>query len=177
MARKVDTEEERLRRILLIRDYALKQIENNQPFSTRSIARYFTDNAGNNGFFKISNNTVSAYIEFLVKLEPENHKKIREVLDKNKPKTIDDEEVLERIKKVIELLLQDHTVAEIAFILDESANTINKDINKRLSEISSEKLKEIGIDKEKLAQLQIKLLEHSRKNLINNPLNPRTKKH
>ena len=38
MAKKVDTDEERLRRILLIRDYALSKIEKKEPISTRSIA-------------------------------------------------------------------------------------------------------------------------------------------
>ena len=85
-----------------------------------------------------------------------SYKKIKEILNENKPKTIDDEKVVERIKNVVKLLLEDHTIAEIATILEESPNTINKDINTRLTKI--------GLDKETLKKVKEKLIEHSKNN-------------
>ena len=156
MAKKVETDEERLRRLLLIRDYALLKIANNETFSTRSIANYFNEHAGEHDYFKVSNNTVSDYIERLKKIDHKSYIKIREILDENKPKTINDEEVITRIEKVIKLILEDYTIEEIATILEESPNTINKDINTRLIRMD--------IDKETLKKVKEKLIEHSKNN-------------
>jgi len=155
MARKVESDEERLKRIYLIRDYALKQISEGKKISTRSISDYFS----NNSYFKISNNTVSVYLNSLAKLDFDSYKLISEVINANKPKTINDSDVLERVKAVDKLLLGGHTVKEIADLLGETENTINRDINNRLVKV---------LDKETLEQIKIILTQHSLDNLVNN---------
>lgn len=145
MARTVSNWDERLKRILLIRDYALEKIGKNESISTRSIANYFNDNS----YFNISNNTVDVYLNSLERIDPKSFKVISEVLKRNKPKTVADDEVVVRVNKVVELLLSDYTVSEIADILGVSINTINKDINLRMVKI---------VDKEVLKEVKSKLV-------------------
>ena len=95
-------------------------------------------------------------MKYFKKIDHKSYIKIREILDENKPKTINDEEVITRIEKVIKLILEDYTVEEIATILEESPNTINKDINTRLIRMD--------IDKETLKKIKEKLIEHSKNN-------------
>ena len=162
MARTVSNWDERLKRILLIRDYALEKIGKNESISTRSIANYFNDNS----YFNISNNTVDVYLNSLERIDPKSFKVISEVLKRNKPKTVADNEVVVRVNKVVELLLSDYTVSEIADILGVSINTINKDINLRMVKI---------VDKEVLKEVKSKLVLHSFNNLKNQGSNNKGK--
>lgn len=161
MARKVESEDERLRRIFLIRDYVLTKIEKGEKFSTRSIAKYFTDN----DFFSVSNNTVSVYLNSLAKLDPISYEKIQKVLEANKPKTINDEDVKIRINMAVDLLLQDYTMEEIANRLGVSTNTIFRDLNDRLEKMN--------YDSHKLEQIKNMLVKHSMRNLKNQNRTPR----
>ena len=162
MVRTVSNWDERLKRILLIRDYALEKIGKNESISTRSIANYFNDNS----YFNISNNTVDVYLNSLERIDPKSFKVISEVLKRNKPKTVADNEVVVRVNKVVELLLSDYTVSEIADILGVSINTINKDINLRMVKI---------VDKEVLKEVKSKLVLHSFNNLKNQGSNNKGK--
>lgn len=162
MARTVSNWDERLKRILLIRDYALEKIGKDESISTRSIANYFNDNS----YFNISNNTVDVYLNSLERIDPKSFKVISEVLKRNKPKTVADDEVVVRVNKVVELLLSDYTVSEIADILGVSINTINKDINLRMVKI---------VDKEVLKEVKSKLVLHSFNNLKNQGSNNKGK--
>ena len=156
MARTVGSEEERLRRIFLIKDYVMEKINNNEMFSTRSIARYFTEN----NIFSITNNTVSTYLNSLEKIDYESYKIIREVLDRNKPKTVADEEVRERINKAVILLLEkDYTVVDIANELGISPNIIYEDFQTRLIKM--------GYDTELLKKISKKIQDNRFNNLKN----------
>ena len=155
MARKVESEEERLSRINLIKEYVLFKINNGEKISTRSVAKYFTENK-----FPISNATVSTYLYSLEKTDLESYKIISGVLYSNKSKTDGSDEIVKtRINVVVDLLLQDFTVEEIASELGVSVNTIYRDLNSRLEKMD--------YDSEKLKQIKEVLNRHSMRNLKN----------
>ena len=155
MAKKVDSVEERLRRINLIKDYVLEQIEKGESFSTRSIAAYFTENE-----FSISNNTVNVYLNSLEKLDNSSYKKIKPYLENNKPKTIDDIKVKTRVLNALKLLLADYTIDQIASTLNSTNDTIYRDLTDRLPRIET--------NKEVLATVSSILKRHSMENLKHN---------
>ena len=78
MARTVDNEDERLRRIIMVGKYVAET-----GSSTRKTAKYFTEN-----YFPISNYTVSDYCNRYKKLEPALKDKIESSMKENKPITI-----------------------------------------------------------------------------------------
>ena len=154
MAKIVDNPEERDRRILLVRDYVLDQIQKGEKFSTRSIAAYFTDN----NYFSISNNTVDTYLKKLNTIDPKSYQEINKHLQANKPRTINDANIRNRIEKVANLVLMGYKVTEIAELLGETKDTIIRDLDTRLTKISN---------KEELEQIKSVLKENSLKNLHN----------
>ena len=109
---------------------------------------------------------MDVYLNSLERIDPKSFKVISEVLKRNKPKTVADDEVVVRVNKVVELLLSDYTVSEIADILGVSINTINKDINLRMVKI---------VDKEVLKEVKSKLVLHSFNNLKNQGSNNKGK--
>ena len=118
------TEEERQILVIAIADYI---IENKT--STRNTAEYF----------KISNYTVSDYMNNRLKsLDGLKYRQVQEILKSNKPKTIKDESVENRVLKVLELLKSGFTVKEIANSLGETEFTIYRDVSKRLKSLSPE---------------------------------------
>lgn len=118
------TEEEREILVIEIADYIIE----NQT-STRKTAEHF----------KISNYTVSEYMKNRLKnLDITRYKKVRQILTSNKPKTINDEEIENRVLKVLELLKSGFTVKEIAHSLGETEFTIYRDISNRLKKLSTE---------------------------------------
>lgn len=118
------TDEEREKLVIEIADY----ITENKT-STRKTAQHFN----------ISNYTVSEYMNNRLKsLDGLKYKKVQQVLKGNKPKTIDDKEIENRVLKVLELLKSGFTVKEIASSLGETEFTIYRDISNRLKKLSSE---------------------------------------
>lgn len=160
MAKTVETYEERIERIYKIRNYVLEKIAKNENFSTRSIAKFFTENE-----FSISNNTVNIYLNSLEKLDKKNYEIIRDYLEKNKPKTVNDKDVQIRVLEATKLLLSDYTVEQIADILSSTKDTIYRDLVKRLPQIET--------NKEILEKVNSILTKHSLENI---QLNKKTNK-
>lgn len=138
MARTVDNDEERLRRIIMVGKYIA-----DTGSSTRQTAKYFTEN-----YFPISNYTVSDYCNRYKKIEPALKDKIISSMNDNKPSSVEDEKVIKRIKQVVKLLKDGFTVEEIANALEISYWTIYRDISSRLNklvgtEITKEEFQEI----------------------------------
>ena len=132
MAKKVETFEERVERIYKVRDYVLDKIAKNEKISTRSIANYFTENE-----FAISNYTVDLYVNKLENLDKNSYEIIKEFLENNKPKTIDDNSVKIRVLEATKLLLKDFTVEEIAKKLNSTPATIYRDLVVRLPKVET----------------------------------------
>ena len=158
MAKTVETYEERIERIYKIRNYVLEKIAKNENFSTRSIAKFFTENE-----FSISNNTVNIYLNSLEKLDKKNYEIIRDYLEKNKPKTVNDKDVQIRVLEATKLLLSDYTVEQIADILSSTKDTIYRDLVKRLPQIET--------NKEILEKVNSILTKHSLENIQLNKKN------
>lgn len=137
------TDEERNKKVIEVANYI---IENKS--STRRAAEQFN----------ISNATVSDWMNYLLKnLNNSKFLKVQEVLNGNKPKTIDDIKVKKRVLEAASLIIQEHTVLEIASELGVSANVINEDLQTRLPRIS----------KELYEKVRIVLKKHSMSNLKN----------
>ena len=116
------TEEERLERIELIGQYFFET-----GASTRDIAKYFTDN-----YFEISNKTVSLYIKEYMNTHNEKKDKLKDLIDNNTEKSIEDFETRERVLTVARLVLQGYTKEKIADELGVSIKTVERDISSRL---------------------------------------------
>lgn len=106
--------------------------------------------------FNISNATVSTLMnELLSKMDPNKYSQVQSVLNGNKPKTITDEEVKQRVIKAAELIKEGFTVSEIANSMGVTINVINEDLQTRLPRISETLYNEVK-------KIQ---LENSRNNL------------
>ena len=116
------TDEERIEITKTIADYII-----NNNSSTRKAAEYF----------KISNATVSTLMhELLPKLDYKKYLEVQNVLNGNKPKTISDEKVKQRVIKAAELIKDNFTAEEIANAMGVTINVINEDLQTRLPRIS-----------------------------------------
>ncbi len=109
-------------------------------FSTRQLASFISEH-----YFPISNATVHSYLQQrLPKIDPELYQEVSKIIQENRAKTVDNEIVFNRIKKVINLLLEGYTVPMIVEILNEDTEnqygtitvyTIYNDLNLRLRKI------------------------------------------
>ena len=116
------TDEERIEITKEIVDYII-----NNGSSTRKAAEYF----------KLSNATVSTLMnELLPKLDQERYLKVQSILSGNKPKTIVDEDVKQRVLSAAKLIKENFTVEEIANALNVTINIINEDLQTRLPRVS-----------------------------------------
>lgn len=123
------TDEERTELIKKVADYIIKE-----KSSTRKTAKEF----------KISNATVSVWMNnLLIKKDRQKFILVQEVLHQNKPKTIKDEYVKNRVLNAAELIKNEFTVSEIAQALGVTEHVINEDLQTRLPRISEELSKEI----------------------------------
>lgn len=147
MAKNIKNEEERNRRVLMVGEYI-----KNTGASTRKTAQYFTRT-----YFNISNATVSDYCARFIKLRPYEVDELREKIDSNIPKTIDDPIVKKRVLENAKLLLSGLTVSEIAESTNQDFWTVYRDLTKRLKLISPELAEEV----------KAYLTEDTRKNLRN----------
>lgn len=118
------TPEERDKLILEIADYII-----DTGASTRKAAEKFG----------VSNFSVSDYMNNRLKeIDSKKHESVRNVLDGNKPKTIADEEIANRIKEEVKLLCSGMTANDIAEQLGISVDVIHDDLTTRLSKIDAE---------------------------------------
>ena len=116
MAKKLSdklTYEEYLKLIEKIADFVIKT-----ESSTRKTAEYFTENG-----IKISNATISTL------LQKRNAKNVNQ-----------DSDVILRMQKAAELLLQGNTIPEIANILETTENIIYNDLTTRIKRLNNEEL-------------------------------------
>ena len=115
---------------------------------TKAIADYIIDNSSSTRkaaeHFKISNATVSTLMnELLPKIDQEKYFNVQSILNVNKPKTIADEEIKQRVEKVAELIKEGFTVEEIANSMGVTINVINEDLQTRLPRISESLYNEV----------------------------------
>ncbi len=122
MARKVESEEERIRRIILVGQYLEKTGE-----STRKIAKHFTET-----YFNISNCTVSDYCHRYMTMRPEEVDIIKGRIDANAEKTVNDPVVRKRVLDNAELYRSGMTVEEISIATGVDFWTIYRDLKRRL---------------------------------------------
>lgn len=156
MAAHLKDEKERDRRIKLVGDYFLQTGK-----STREISKYFTEN-----YFDISNKTVSVYIKEYLNKYKEKANEIMELIDNNKSKSIEDEEVVDRVFNTADLILSGKSLEETAKILNVSYKTCERDISYRLKALAdrSQPLREYYIlVKDKLYSNQVEELNKGRK--------------
>lgn len=123
------TDDERNEKAIEVANYI---IENNS--STRKAAEKFN----------ISNATVYDWMNYLLKnLNLNKYLKVQEILRSNKPKTVEDDSVRDRVIKAAELITQDFTVEEIAKCIGVTVNVINEDLQTRLPRISTQRYNEV----------------------------------
>ncbi|MBE6149151.1 MAG: hypothetical protein E7170_00320 [Firmicutes bacterium] len=149
------TEEERMERIKRVLELI------NSGMSYRECAKYLTENE-----FKISHFTVKYYVDKAEELRMCSVAEAKEVIKNNAPKTIEDEEVQKRIKKVYELLKENYTIEQIAKALESTPMIIYRDF-KRMQTLNDEQLKKLSIEKEVIEQIKNSMTEKSLKNLKN----------
>lgn len=150
LEKKFDEDEILKKKVLLIADFVIET-----GSSTRKTAKYISEN-----HFKISNCTVSKYLnELLPKLDAERFEKVKNVIKKNTPATMQTITVRKRMYESVSLLLKGYTVKEIALELNETESTIYNDIQNRFMKLETdEKLKE---------DVKKTLRNHSIENLCN----------
>lgn len=94
--------------------------------------------------FGLSNVTILTLMnKVLPNLDMQKYLKVQEILQRNKPKTINDEEVRNRVLESAELIKQGLTVGEIAKQKNLSVHIIYEDLQTRLQRISQDLYEEI----------------------------------
>lgn len=135
MARTLNDEEERNRRIELVGSYIIKT-----GSSIRDTVEYFNEN-----FFKISIPTVVDYRNLYLKRHPQFKVEMQKIINQNSPETIESEEVKNRVLKIAKLITSGFTISEIQNTLNASYWTIYRDIErlKKLDEALYNEVKKI----------------------------------
>lgn len=125
------TDEERIKITIEIADYI---IDNNS--STRKAADHFG----------VSNVTISALMnDLLFKIDNEKYLQVQDILNKNKPKTIMDDEVKQRVISAANLIKAGFIVEEIAKAQKVTIHVINEDLQTRLPRISKKLYEEVKL--------------------------------
>lgn len=135
MARTLNDEEERNRRIELVGSYIIET-----GSSIRDTVEFFNEN-----FFKISIPTVVDYRNLYLKRHPQFKVEMQKIINQNKPETIESEEVKNRVLKIAELINSGFTISEIQNKFNASYWTIYRDIErlKKLDEALYNEVKKI----------------------------------
>lgn len=120
MARTLNDEEERNRRIELVESYIIKT-----GSSIRDTVEYFNEN-----FFKISIPTVVDYRNLYLKRHPQFKVEMQKIINQNSPETIESEEVKNRVLKIAKLITSGFTISEIQNKFNASYWTIYRDIER-----------------------------------------------
>ena len=130
MAANVSSEEERERRIIMVGEFIIEH----PNMSTRKIAEYFSKN-----YFSISNATVHDYLIRYKKMCLIDQKRIEKIMNDNRAKSIEDNNVVERVKKVTKKYLEeDKTIEQIAIELGINFWTVYRDLKTRLPLLNNE---------------------------------------
>lgn len=123
------TEEQRKKLAIEIANYII-----DTKSSTRKAAPHFN----------ISNATVCTLMnDLLFKIDEKKYYQVQAILKKNKPKTIEDEEVKKRVISAAMLIKEGFTVEEIAKAKEVTIHIINEDLQTRLPRISLELYEEV----------------------------------
>lgn len=130
MAEKVHDDLERDRRVKIIGDLFL-----NTGLSTRNISRLISNDNSYN--FKISNATVSDYIQRYRAMNEDKAEQIDSLIEANKGSSVKNPEVIKRVYKVAELVMQNYSIEDIAKLLKQKYWVIYYDIDIRLRKINS----------------------------------------
>lgn len=134
MAATVRDYTERERRIELIGSFF-----KSTGLPTRKIADYFTKN-----HFSISNKTVHQYIKIYMESHPEDRDEMTRKIDDNTEKSIEDKNVKVRIFCSAKLVLEGHTIEEVAELLKTTSKVVERDLFRRLRLLAE---KDENIDK------------------------------
>ncbi len=135
MARTLNDEEERNRRIELVGSYIIET-----GSSIRDTVEIFNEN-----FFKISIPTVVDYRNLYLKRHPQFKVEMQKIINQNSPETIESEEVKNRVLKIAKLINSGFTISEIQNKFNASYWTIYRDIErlKKLDEALYNEVKKI----------------------------------
>lgn len=135
MARTLNDEEERNRRIELVGSYIIET-----GSSIRDTVEFFNEN-----FFKISIPTVVDYRNLYLKRHPQFKVEMQKIINQNSPETIESEEVKNRVLKIAKLITSGFTISEIQNKFNVSYWTIYRDIErlKKLDEALYNEVKKI----------------------------------
>lgn len=109
--------------------------------SCRKCAEYLTK-AGNS----ISNATVKDYLDRFMRMNPETAPIIYDIVSGNKPKTIDDESVRNRVLMVSSMVSNGLTIEDVVRQTGYTKDVIHNDITKRIYQIDVDlalKVKEV----------------------------------
>jgi len=132
MASKV-TDEERDERVLLVGEYVKET-----GASTRETAKYFTRT-----YFNISNSTVSDYLHRYIKMKPNEVDAIKDKIDINTAKSVEDNEIKKRVLSNAKYFLSGMSINEISEMTGESFWTIYRDLTRRIKLLDEDASKEI----------------------------------
>ena len=110
-------------------------------YSTRTLSRMISSDERID--FKISNATVSKYINDYRDKHTEKAEQIDCLIEANKGATIDNPKDVERIYKVVKYILDNYSVQDIADKLNESYWVIYYDVNIRLKKLDPELYKKV----------------------------------
>lgn len=129
MARTLNDDDERERRIILIAEYIIET-----GSSTRQTAEYFTTNE-----FAISNATVYDYCQRYEKMFPQRKEQLLERMKENKEKTIEDNDTYDRVlKNTFCFLNGNYTVGQLAEYTGDTYWTVYRDLTERIAKINPE---------------------------------------
>lgn len=128
MARRLHDDDERARRIELVGDIFLKT-----GYSTRTLSRLISNDIEHG--FKISNATVSTYINEYKAKHHDKSEQIEYLISINNGSSVEDPNVVKRVYNVAKRIIDGETIDDIARKLGESYWVIYYDINLRLSQI------------------------------------------
>lgn len=120
MARTLNDEEERNRRIELVGSYIIET-----GSSIRDTVEIFNEN-----FFKISIPTVVDYRNLYLKRHPQFKVEMQKIINQNSPETIESEEVKNRVLKIAKLINSGFTISEIQNKFNASYWTTYRDIER-----------------------------------------------
>ena len=149
VARTIDDEEERNKRIIMIGEHIKRTGD-----STRKTAEYFTKT-----YFPISNATVSDYTHRYMKINKEEIELLKEKIDNNTVKDINNEEVLKRVLSNTKLFLSGLTIKEVSEKTNIPFWTIYRDLTRRLKLVDLELYEEV---KNKLIDTKCENLKHAK---------------
>lgn len=162
-----DKMEEYAKRTLTYADYMISEMKKGNKVSVRGVAKEFS-NHPNPDLAKSHVTIFKTLVEVLPNIDIIKYVTIKNILENNKAKSIEDNIVRARVLYAVKLLLNDYNINEIVDImnkeLDENNqvtfNTIYRDLTERLYRLDN--INDLG---EIVENVSAKLKEHSENNL------------